>query len=202
MGGAAYGGIYVYKNRQKSVLPSPIPSNSPVLPPTNQVVNPASPSPQPQLKIVTAGLGTDSGLAFNKYQLELPQGWTDDHQYENTGTPVDTLNLANGAYKIKIFQAATGGALCLYPGDPDFEGPSSRFDNFINLSTKDGVSLKRSGTNAYSGSSRGFTVCQKSSDGSYQQPTGFGHMSLTTPIVPDPTKLEEIDQIISSLKKI
>jgi hypothetical protein len=69
--------------------------------------------------------------------------------------------------------------------------------------TKDGTNLRRSGTNAYQGNTRGFTVCQKSSqDGSYGQPTGYGHIQITTPINISNTLLVEIDTILTSISKI
>lgn len=161
-----------------------------------------TPQPVPQSKVVSAGLDATSGLSFTKYQLQLPADWIDSHTYEKTGVPVDTLTLTKGLYQIKIFQAATGGALCLYPGSAPFEGPSSSYDNFVELNTTDGVILRRSGSTAYSGTTRGFTGCQKSADGSYQQPTIFGHVSITTPVSYDLLIITEIDGILTSLKKI
>ncbi len=161
-----------------------------------------TPLPISQTKVVSAGLDASSGLSFTKYQLQLPGGWIDKHTYENPGVPVDTLLLTKGQYQIKIFQAATGGALCLYPGSAPFEGPSSSFDNFVELNTTDGVTLRRSGTTAYSGTTRGFTGCQKSLDGTYQQPSTFGHISITTPVTYDLLNMTEIDGILTSLKKI
>lgn len=151
--------------------------------------------------IMTAGLGADSGLSFTKYQIAIAEGWTPDYTSENIGTPVDTLVIKNGAYEIKIFQAATGGAMCLYPGDADFEGPSSRYDTFVTFTTKDGVTLRRGGTNAASGTKRGFTVCQKGTE-TYGQPTVFGHISYTTPLTPDESMLKVMDEMIRGLKKV
>lgn len=92
--------------------------------------------------------------------------------------------------------------MCLYPGSPSFEGPSSTFDNFVELTTPGAITLRRSGTTATSGSTRGFTVCQKASDGTFQQPTPFGHISYKTPLSPDAATLGEMDAMIASLKKI
>lgn len=150
---------------------------------------------------MTAGLGSESGLSFTKYQIAIPDGWTADYTSENEGTPVDTLVVKNGAYEVKIFQAATGGAMCLYPGDGDFEGPSSRYDTYVAFTTADGVTLRRGGTSAASGTKRGFTVCQKSGN-SYGQPTVFGHVSYTTPLAPDEAMLKVMDEMIRGLKKV
>jgi hypothetical protein len=156
-----------------------------------------------QTKVITAGLDKSSGLSFSKYQMIVASGWTDNRVTENEGVPVDTLTLAKGEYNIKIFQAATGGALCMYPNDAVFEGPSSKYDNFVNLTTTDGTQIRRSGTTTYQGNSRGFTVCQKSTqDASYQQPTGYGHISITTPVNFDVATMTEIDGMLTSLQKI
>jgi len=159
------------------------------------------PEKKPESATLTAGLGPESGLSFAKYQITIPLGWTPVHTSENNGTAVDTLTVTNGMYELKIFQAATGGAMCLYPGDADFEGPSSRYDLFVQLTTKDGIILRRGTTNTVNGTKRGFTVCQKGSD-NYGQPTGFGHMSYSTPTVADEIMLKELDEMVKSLKKI
>jgi hypothetical protein len=135
-----------------------------------------------QLKTIIAGVAKDKGLSFEESQTQLDE----------------KLVLTKGEYSISIFQAATGGALCLYPGDADFEGPSSKFEVFVPLTTKDSRTLRRSG----SLNGNAFTVCQKSGDGSYQQPTNYGHISIKLPTNYDKEILNEIDTIISSLKKI
>lgn len=158
-----------------------------------------SPTAAPQTKTVNAGV--TSGLSFTLYTVEVPDTWTVAKEHEDEPSPMDTLTLTRGQYKIKIFQAATGGAMCLYTGDPDFEGPSSRYDTFVVITTKDGTALRRSGTTETSGATRGFTVCQKGSDGSYGAPTTYGHIGYTTPLTADPSILTEMDAIIASLSK-
>lgn len=137
-------------------------------------------------------------LVFNKYSLELPQGWTHTKEGAPSGDiELDKLTLSSGAYTITIYQAATGGALCLYPGDPDSEGPSSRFTSFTEITTSTGEKLRR-GT---SQGAAGFTVCEEQA-GNWGQPTSFGHISITTPSSPAVSKMLEIDSILTSLKKI
>ena len=168
--------------------------------PTETIVG-QTPAATPATKTITAGLDKSSGLSFTKYTIQIPEGWADSHTYTNEGTPVDTLTLTKGAHKIKIFQAATGGAPCLYPGDPSPEGPSSSYDNFVQITTSDGLSMRRSGTNIASGSTSGFTLCMYGS-GSFGAPTVFGHISFTTPLTPDAATLTQMDSMIASLKKI
>jgi len=151
--------------------------------------------------IVTAGVGSESGLSFTKYQLTVPVGWTPNHSTTNEGTWVDTLTLTRGSTTLKIFQAATGGAMCLYPTDEDFAGPSSRYDTYVDITTVDGLTLRRGTTNGDNGTTKGYTMCQKGTE-SFGQPTGFGHMSLTTSLPPDPVLLLEVDAMLASLKKL
>lgn len=148
----------------------------------------------------TVSAGVASGLSFGLYTIDVPDAWTVKQEHEDEPSPMDTLTITKGTYSIKIFQAATGGAMCLFPGDPDFEGPSSRYDTFVAITTKDGTALRRGGTTATSGSTRGFTLCQKGTE-TYGQPTGYGHINFTTPATPDLAILAEMDAMIASLMK-
>jgi hypothetical protein len=206
VGALAGGGYYLGKSGKLSIgSTSPAPeaasTTNPQAQTTTTITPTTSTTPSVKTKTVTAGVGAESGLSFTKYTLEAPETWTPAHTFSNEGTAVDSLTLTSGAYQIKIFQAATGGAMCLFAGDADFEGPSSRYETFVNITTKDGIALRRGGNIAANGPTRSFTFCQKGTD-TYGQPTGYGHMSFTTPVTPDAAKLEEMDTIIMSLKKI
>ncbi len=167
---------------------------------TQQVTPTLTPKPSTIITVV-AGLPKSAGLSFDQYSVTTPDGWTS--RKESQTTLDEKLILEKDGYSISIFQAATGGALCLYPGDADFEGPSSKFEKFVNLTTKDSRNLRRS-QNAPTENTIGtsFTVCQKSADGSYQQPTNYGHISIKIPSAWDDDGLKTVDSIISSLKKI
>lgn len=145
---------------------------------------------------IVAGLPKSAGLSFDQYSIMTPTDWTS--KKESQTAMDEKLVLTKDGYSISIFQAATGGALCLYPGDGDFEGPSSKFEVFTTLTTKDNRTLRRSGEK----NGTAFTICQKTADGSYQQPTTYGHISIKMPNVWTQEVLTEIDSIISSLKKI
>lgn len=201
VGGLAGGGYYLGKSGKLNFgTQAPEPE-------AVSTTNPQAETPTPQATptttssakttTVTAGLGAESGLSFTTYTIDVLEGWTPNRVTTSEGTWVDTLTITNGTYQIKIFQAATGGALCLYPGDPDFEGPSSRFTMFVDLTTFDGIALRRGGTKGKGG----FTLCQKVTE-TYGQPTVFGHMSYTTPATPDADMLLQMDEMITSLKKI
>jgi hypothetical protein len=158
-----------------------------------------SPSPTPvnvAIVSLSAGVPKSSGLSFDEYSISVPETWT--NRKESQTALDEKLILEKEGYTISIFQAATGGALCLFKGDADFEGPSSKFDYFVELTSKDGRILRRSGEK--NGTS--FTICQKAPDGSFQQPTNYGHISIKLPSAWDDEGLLEVDRIISSLKKI
>lgn len=201
LGAIAYGAYYVGKSTSPTssstavsttVAPTTKPTTDPGLEPESLPEN-FKPS-----KTITAGLGPDSGLNFTKYLLIVPNGWTPDHVTTNEGTWVDTLTLTKGTAQLKIFQAATGGAMCLYPGDADFEGPSSRYDTYVDVTTTDGIVLRRGSTGV---SPKGFSVCQKGTE-NFGQPTIFGHMSFTSTSPLDATTTAEVDAMLASLKKV
>ncbi len=148
------------------------------------------------LTTIVAGLPKSAGLSFDQFSIQIPSDWTS--KKESQTAMDEKLILTNDGYEIAIFQAATGGALCLYPGDAEFEGPSSKYQIFTALTTKDGRALRRSGDS----NGTAFTVCQKGADGSYQQPTNYGHISVKLSANHTSEILIEIDSIISSLKRI
>lgn len=155
----------------------------------------ATASPLPQTTVI-AGVSKSAGLSFDSYSIMFPSDWTS--KKESQTAMDEKLILTKDGSTITIFQAATGGALCLYPGDAEFEGPSSKFESFTMLTTKDNRTLRRSGDK----NGTAFTICQKAPDNSYQQPTNYGHISVKLAAEFTPEILTEIDSIISSLKKI
>lgn len=185
LSGMAYGGYY-FGSQQK-----PKNNNQP------QQANPTTiPTPTSlPWQSYSGGVSKSAGLSFDQYTISFPNEWS---VKEENQTPLDQkLIIANNGYQISIFQAATGGALCLYDNDPDFEGPSSRFKSYKELTTQDARTLRRGGDL----NGNAFTICQKSQDGSFGQPTNYGHISVKLPANWDQNILDEIDQIISSLKK-
>ena len=152
------------------------------------------------LKTALAGVDKNAGLSYSQYSISFPASWTELREAQTAND--DKLTLEKEGKKISIFQGATGGAMCLYSNDPDFEGPSSRYDNFSEIKTQDGTILRRGGTIAKSkDGSTGFTFCQENSEGKYGQPTMYGHISASIAGELDSKDLDEIDAIIASLKK-
>lgn len=206
LGGIAYG-AYTYG---KMTSPDAKPAAASVTAAPTQAIPTTDPGLMPEkqpeatkaaVSQMTAGLGADSGLSFTKYSLMPLPGWTPNHVTTNEGTWTDTLTLTKGTSTLKIFQGATGGAMCLYPGDAVFEGPSSSYDSFVALKTTDGIQLRRGITTGSNGTTKTYTMCQKNTD-AYGQPTVFGHMSLTTAVNADAAVISEADAMIASLKKL
>lgn len=191
LGGLTYAGFYFGK--QTKTTEELVKSDEEKV--FEQIVPTLTPKPSTLVTIV-AGLPKSAGLSFDQYSIVTPDDWTS--RKESQTSLDEKLILEKDGYSISIFQAATGGALCLYPGDADFEGPSSKFEIFTTLNTKDNRTLRRSGDN----NGTAFTVCQKSADGSYQQPTNYGHISVKLPSAWDDEGLKTVDSIITSLKKI
>lgn len=200
-----YGGYYFGTQAKQIKKPGAVNTEVKVV----ETTVPVATSSSNVLTTISAGVSKSAGLSFDQYSVLIPEGWTSKKESQ---TALDEKLILEkslpageaGVYSISIFQAATGGALCLYPGDADFEGPSSKYAVFTNLTTKDGRNLRRSLPAQASGNQNGttFTVCQKAADGSFQQPTNYGHISVKLPDVWTKEVLTEIDTIISSLKKI
>ncbi|OGM15372.1 hypothetical protein A2V56_03155 [Candidatus Woesebacteria bacterium RBG_19FT_COMBO_42_9] len=159
--------------------------NSPTLTPT---------TPAKNTKKVTGG----GILSFPKYELSVPDDWQDTR--ESSGADDEKIILTKGAYQISITQGGFGGAVCLYPGDADTEGPSARYDAFKEITIQSSDLFRRSWTGEELSSS-GFGICHKTQYG-WGAPTLYGHIAYITPAGKTKTMLDEMDSILSSLKKI
>ncbi|MFZ3301600.1 MAG: hypothetical protein WA152_02735 [Microgenomates group bacterium] len=191
----AYGGYYFGKQVKQIEKPEAVKTEDQQVVEETQAPIVVAQSPLP-LTTVVAGVSKSAGLSFDSYSIMFPSDWTS--KKESQTAMDEKLILTKEGYTITIFQAATGGALCLYPNDADFEGPSSKFEVYTTLTTKDNRMLRRSGDK----NGTAFTACQKSVDGSFQQPTNYGHISVKLPSAWDQAGIDEVDSILSSLKKI
>lgn len=161
--------------------------------PTPLVSPVADKEKEPEYQVVTAG----GKLTFNKFQVQIPPNWT----YEKTSSYEDqeTLILTGGGTTITFNQAATGGNVCFFPGDPPTEIIFvTEYPFYENVKTFDGTLLRRAGDSA---SSKEYTVCSKGAE-NFLAPTTYGHISITTEPDPSAQILKNIDQILASLKKI
>ena len=201
IGTIAFGGYYLGKkenNRQqvtdnKGQITVQISPNFQVSP--TMEIQPTS----VPVKTINGGVDKKAGLSFSLYSLTAPLDWSD--KKESQTTMDEKLILEKNGAQISIYQAATGGAMCLYPGDPDFQGPSSKFTSFTEMTTKDGTVLRRSGTDVSFNGKVNFTICQKNSEGNFGEPTNYGHIAYSLPQNYDSQILTEMDAIAASLGK-
>ena len=155
----------------------------------------ASPTPTAKpTKTVTGG----GILSFPKYQLTVPTDWQNTREAQ--GSDVERIILTKGAYQITILQGGFGGGACLYPGDPDMEGPSGRYEFYKEITSKSGDMFRRS-WDGDEMTADGFGICHKSQYG-WGSPTGYGSISFITPITKTREMIDEMDAILASLTKI
>lgn len=152
-------------------------------------------SPTPTASKIVKGGGI---LSFPKYQMTVPSGWQDTR--ESQGADDEKIILTKGSYQISITQGGFGGAVCLFPGDPDIEGPSARYDSYKEITTNSGDLFRRSWTGNEL-TSQGFAICHKTQYG-WGAPTLYGHIAFITPAAKTRAMIDEMDSILSSLKKI
>lgn len=170
--------------------------------PIQTEATPEASSPAISTKTITAGLPSSSKLSFTVYTVTLPQDWSVSEQKDQS-LPSDKLILSKGNYSIYIYQAATGGAQCIYPGDPSPEGPSVLFSSFVEFSGSDQVIYRRGLVNSTNIPTQNFAVCAKTQPNyGFGQPTSFGHVLYTAPKAFDQTVLSQMDSIIASLTKV
>lgn len=129
---------------------------------------------------------------YAAYTINIPLDWT---YTKDDAKDIDTLVITKGNYKLQILQGGMGGAPCLYPGDKDVEGPSSRYLNFTEITTQDGIILRRGESEPQSA----IGVCEKQ-NGSWGEPTSFGAISYFVP-GRDPSIIKILDHMLASLKK-
>ena len=144
--------------------------------------------------IQTVSVASASGTSFRGFTISVPSTWTVKKD-ENPGISVK-VTINRGDYSMSIYQAATGGAQCLYPGDTPAD-MSTSFGPFTFIQDASGTQYRRART---LGSASGYTICQKS-DTTYGLPTSFGHVTYTSPANPDPEILKEMDTIFATIKK-
>ncbi len=163
--------------------PTPFP-----LPDATFMPEPTVAAAQPATTVKAGGI-----LVFKSYTITIPSGW----QYTSAGTSsgqVDKLTLTKDSYTLTFTQAAFGGSMCLYPGDPE-QPMATKFNGYSETTTATGEKLRvgvlASGNRA---------VCEFQND-NWSDLTEFGHIDITNPPTPDAAVLEEINSILSSIKK-
>jgi hypothetical protein len=171
-----------------TAAPEPV---APTPTPTDEHAITEVPSPTPQAGQIVTGGGL-TGTSFTSYTLTVPVSWT--VKKESTPNVSETMTVSRGDYAIHVYQAATGGGGCTYPGDPAQE-MSSPFGAYTTIHDGLGNKFRR----ATPAGSSGFTVCQKAETG-FGLPTVYGHVTYETPAAPDTAILQEMDAIFATFK--
>ena len=169
--------------------PSPAPNESLFTSPSSIVASP-SPSPSPSTKTVSGG----GVLSFPRYEITVPNDWNVARETPDANS--EKLTVSFDQLAISILEGGFGGAVCLFPGDPDSEGPSARYTNFKDLTTQSNDQLRR----VWDDPAKGFGLCQLTQYG-WGTPIIYGHVSLKTPANPSAADLNTIDTVLSSFKK-
>lgn len=190
---SGYLAINFNKQNQKQTTTTPTPTTS-----EQQTEN----SPTPKITSVEAKSFTSEklkDLSFKGYSLSYPADWSLSEKREES-VSISTVTLTKDGYTLKIYQAPTGGAACIYEGDLP-EGPASdyRNDEYTEIITGFGT-LRQ--TESPSNGKMAYAYCQKNqNENSYGQPTSVGHMSVSTQVAnPDPEIISEIEKIVESIK--
>ena len=191
-------GFVAYFVGRQNALPSSV-KNVPIsIPPavTKTKLNPDLPTSVPQATSIPLQVIKGGGiLSFPHYQFKANANWI--YSREAEGTDNEKVIIKNGEYSFSITQGGFGGAVCLYPGDADIEGPSGRYSEYVEITTNNGDKFRRNILE----NGKGFSICQLTQYG-WGVPTLYGHISLTVPNNPTPEMLKEIDEILSSITKI
>lgn len=172
-------------------FPTPKPNTSPVAEPS-KIVEQLLPNtttiptqaPSKQYKTMVSGLSASSKLNFTQYKITVLDGW-ETIDSTDVEIPASAFMISKGDYELKIYQIATGGDVC-------------NFSTFVDITTSEGIQFRRGGTTV----GTGFTMCSKTTNGKYGEPTSFGHISYKAPVKPDLTTLAEMDLMVASLKKM
>jgi len=160
----------------------------------------------PKSSLMPALISTDSAglqtytfkkinsLSFPGFTIQYPKDWTvNENRIENT---LSELTLMKNEMEIKIYQAAMGGAGCIYKGEVP-EGPYSDLRNkpYVDVISKAGI-FRRTQYN----DKNGYSFCQSLNNGkTFGGPTTIGGITYITPSNADESILEEMDNIIKSI---
>lgn len=139
-------------------------------------------------------------VSFNPFSIKYPSQWI--LSIERTDPDFFKLELTKEGYKLEIFQAGMGGAVCLFKGDKDFEGSNADYKskNYVEIETNIGL-LRRVELTSNSPDSIRFSICNKLNSEYFEKPTQIGSISYEVPKNYDLKLIEEMDKIIKTLQE-
>lgn len=201
LGGVA-GGAYYYgmkggnteKDKKDLVLKSEEGS-------TSDTANSDSDQVEPTKAPVATVQVNAGSVEHTKYSINVPEDWTSTKDTSNSND-MDKLTLTKNGYTVVIYQANMGGSMYSF-SDAKVDGPMAQeytgtYSDFTGATGEKYRRIDSSSQNKPGEKSYGVLVFGSDA---YQTPTTFGGISYTTPLNPSEEMLDEMDSIISSLKK-
>ena len=164
---------------------------------TNYDSNATQPTVAPVAKVQVA----EGAVEHAKYTASVPEDWTVTKDPSNSND-MDKLTLTKNGYTVVIYQANMGGSMYSF-SDAKVDGPFAQeytgtYSDFIGATGEKFRRIDSSSQNKPGEKNYGVLVFGSDA---YQTPTTFGRISYTTPLNPTKDMLDEMDSIISSLKK-
>ncbi|HCR81455.1 MAG TPA: hypothetical protein DIV47_03185 [Candidatus Pacebacteria bacterium] len=142
-------------------------------------------------KLITGG----GILSFPRYEVMIPADWTFSRESQTTDD--EKITISGDIFTITILQGGFGGSICLFPGDPDLEGPSGRYDYYQEITTNSNDRFRRVWN---SGPFTGYSLCQLTQYG-WNAPTLYGHISIEASQVPTSQQTVILDGVLASFTK-
>ncbi len=169
----------------------------------NESVSPTSAVNQSPTKAPVAKVQIKAGATGHTlYTVSVPADWKSSKDEVNNSDSSDTLTLSKDGYSLVIHQANMGGSLYSFE-DAKVDGPFAQEykGTYVDFTGVNGEKYRRIDASSQNKpGEKNFTVVEKKTD-SYQAPTTFGALSYTTPLSPASDLLDEMDDIVASLKK-
>lgn len=152
---------------------------------------------------------TPTDLSFSSFQLKIPSDISlivngveiTDADYFDTSDSL-FLTIKKGRSEMEIVSAAIGGGGCLYPQDPETEGPYGRYGEYKTLRSDEGDwrrSLSLTDSTKFGEEREVYTVCSgRNEDEIFSSTTSIGGISYK--IYPgEEENILIFDQIVQSI---
>src|SRR5258706_2005906 len=192
---------FANQDKTQNITPTAIPSKVVSVTPSQTATSSAGTTSMHTDKSLKTQISAGGAKPFVLYTILVVSGWNVGKEHDDS-IPTDKLTLTKGDYSLVISQGPSGGARCVYPGDPqgDFSSPFVAFTPVP--TTQDANFFRRSKVQDLTKDGKqGYTICQKNTDGTYGDPTLYGHINYLVPGVSDSSTLTEMDSMIGSLQK-
>ena len=131
------------------------------------------------------------------FKLHYPESWKAAHEELPIGY---LILLQKGSVRLRIFNTATHGGQCLYPGDPYVENFARKFTDFTEIEKGNGIIWRLSKAEEFNEFGYDYVVCQKGDHEQWGDSTRVGWISLhdTNHQYDDATRTE----VVEILKKM